>query len=66
MNLATVPTYMEPTGPARIKVTTLPDGRWTLAHALDGGLRVIPFGSPYADVRKACRDAAALNARTGS
>jgi hypothetical protein len=51
--------------PARAKVTSLPDGSWTLAFALDGGRRVEPFGEPFRDVRAACRAAAALNERIG-
>lgn len=46
------------------KVTSLPDGSWTLAWAMDGGRRVEPFGEPFSDVRRACRAAEALNART--
>ena len=49
---------------ARVKVTSLPDGRWTLAACLEGGRRVEPFGDPIADVRAACRIAAAINERT--
>lgn len=49
----------------RVKVTSVGD-QWSLAACQNGGLTVEPFGEPYADVRKACRDAAALNARSGS
>ncbi|MCA1572895.1 MAG: hypothetical protein LC798_21920 [Chloroflexi bacterium] len=48
--------------PASVKVTSLPDGAWTLAFLLDGGRKVEPFGEPYASVRAACRVAERMNA----
>jgi hypothetical protein len=65
MNLATIAIPSENGNPARAKVTSLPDGSWTLAFATDGGRRVEPVGEPFDDVRLACRAAAALNRRTG-
>ncbi len=44
-----------------VKVTSTPDGLWTLAWCHDGGLRVEPFGEPFERVRDACREAAAIN-----
>lgn len=49
--------------PCRAKVTSLPDGTWTLAWCRNGGLRVEPFGPSYARVMDACRAAAELNAK---
>jgi hypothetical protein len=63
MNLATVPVPVEHGVPCRAKVTSLPDGSWSLAWCLDSGLRVEPFGPAYPDVRRACRAAIELNAR---
>lgn len=57
-----IPVLMEGGQPVRVRVTTLAD-RWTLAYCHDGGLRVEPFGTPYADVRAACKAAERLNAR---
>ena len=50
--------------PARAQVTSLGD-LWTLAWGRDGGRLLEPFGEPYRDVRRACRDANRINARTG-
>ena len=63
MNLATIPLETELGVPLRVKVTTLPDGSWSLAWSRNGGLTVEPFGEPFARVRDACRAAAAINAR---
>jgi hypothetical protein len=65
MNLDALPIPSENGAPARAKVTTLPDGQWTLAWARDGGLTVEPFGDPFPGPRSACRAAARLNARSG-
>ena len=51
--------------PARVKVTTLPDGSWSLAWAREGGLIVEPFGDPFPSPRAACKAAQRINARTG-
>ena len=64
MNTATIAIPADASGIARVKVTSLPDGRWTLAACLEGGRRVEPFGDPIPDVRAACRMAAAINERT--
>lgn len=66
MNLETLPIPVDTNGMARAKVTTLPDGSWTLAWALEGGLRVVPFGDPFPGPRAACKAAARINARSGS
>ena len=65
MNLDVLPIPTDTDGVARVKVTTLPDGRWTLAWARNGGLTVEPFGDPFPGPRAACRAAARINARTG-
>lgn len=66
MNLATIPIPVESGAPCRAKVTTLPDGSWSLAWARAGGLQVEPFGEPFRRVADACRAAEQLNARAGA
>ena len=51
--------------PVRAKVTTLPDGSWSLAWSRNGGLTVEPFGQPYRSVREACAAARRINERAG-
>jgi hypothetical protein len=63
MNLDTLPVPTDADGPARVKVTTV-GNMWTLAWARNGGITVEPFGQPYSDVQRACRDAARLNERS--
>lgn len=64
MSPESVPVPVDGGEPARAQVTSVGD-LWTLAWARDGGRRLEPFGDPFHDVRKACRTATRINARTG-